>query len=409
MCENHDYCYVEKPEKDNKILKYNYREKSMRAKNFICFNFKCLIEKINTCHNDPEKSSTTKVNKFTTAGYSLYKCASSDAKRNKLDCYRGKDCMKKFCEDLKKHAERIINYEKKEMIPLTKEEKDWHNNKKVCYICKRIFKTGDDNKKYHKVRGHCHYTGEYRGAAHRICNLRYNMPREISAIGHNASAYDYHLVIKELAKEFEGQFECLGENTEKYITFSIPIEKQLDNGQAIIYKIRFEESHSYLKMSSSLSSPFDNLSEGLHGDKCTDCKSYFDYMSIKDNLLIFRCFGYKKNYEKEINEELIKRFANIYEFCNNDINKFVLLLRKVVYPYEYMDSWERFDETSLPDKEAFYSKLNMEEITNADYRHANNVFKEFELKKLGEYHNLYVQSDILLLADVFENFRNIVY
>ena len=96
----------------------------------------------------------------------------------------------------------------------------------------------------------------------------------------------------------------------------------------------------------------------------------------------------------------------MYKFCNKDINKFVLLLRKGVYPYEYMDNWERFDETALPDKEAFYSNLNMEYITAADYRHASYVFEKFGLKNLGEYHDLYVQSDTLLLADVFENFRD---
>ena len=116
-------------------------------------------------------------------------------------------------------------------------------------------------------------------------------------------------------------------------------------------------------MSSSLSNLVDNLSEGLHNDKCTDCKSYLDYMTTQDEQLIFRCFGCKKNYKKEFNKELIKRFANTYEFCNEDINKFILLLRKGVYPYEYMDSWERFDETSLPDKEAFYSNPHMEDIT----------------------------------------------
>ena len=89
-----------------------------------------------------------------------------------------------------------------------------------------------------------------------------------------------------------------------------------------------------------------------------------------------------------------------------DLNKFILLLRKGVYPYEYMDNWERFDETSLPDKETFYSSLNMKNIDDFDYRHGNNVFKKFKLKSLGEYHDLYVQSDTLLLADVFENFRN---
>ena len=131
-----------------------------------------------------------------------------------------------------------------------------------------------------------------------------------------------------------------------------------------------------------------------------------DYMSVKDDQLIFRCLECKKNYKKEFNKELFKRFANIYEFCNEHINKFILLLRKGVYPYEYMDSWERFDETSLPDKEAFYSSLNMEYITDVDHRHAKRVFKSLNNKTLCDHHDFYVQSDTLLLADVFENFRN---
>ena len=129
-------------------------------------------------------------------------------------------------------------------------------------------------------------------------------------------------------------------------------------------------------------------------------------MENKDEKLIFRCFSCKKNYEKDFNKESIKTFANTYSFCDNDLNKFILLLRKGVYPHEYMDNWERFNETSLPNKESFYSSLNMENINDIDYRHGNNVFKKFELKNLGEYHNLYVQSDTLLLAEVFENFRN---
>ena len=135
-------------------------------------------------------------------------------------------------------------------------------------------------------------------------------------------------------------------------------------------------------------------------------KSCLDYMKAKDEKLIFRCLSCKKNYEKYFNKELIERFANIYEFCNGDLNKFILLSRKGAYPYEYMDNCERFDETSLPDKESFYSSLNMENIDDIDYRHGNNVFKKIKLKNLGEYHGLYVQSDTLLLADVFENFRN---
>ena len=158
-------------------------------------------------------------------------------------------------------------------------------------------------------------------------------------------------------------------------------------------------------MSSSLSSLVDNLSEGRHSDKCTVCKSCLDYMITKDDELIFRYFECKKNYQKDFNKKLIKRFANIYEFCNEDINKLILLLRKDVYPYEYMDSWERFDETSFPNKEAFYSSLDMEDITDVDHRHAKRVFKKLNNKYLGDYHDLYVQSDTLFLADVFENFR----
>ena len=154
-------------------------------------------------------------------------------------------------------------------------------------------------------------------------------------------------------------------------------------------------------MSTSLSKLVDNLSEGLHNNRCIDLKSCIDYMTTKDEKLVFRCFSCKKNYEKDFNKDL-----KTYSFCNEDVNEFILLLRKGVYPYEYMDNWERFNETLLSNKEAFYSNLNMEDITDTDYTHANKVFKEFKIKHLGEYHDLYVQRDTLLLADVFKNFRN---
>ena len=150
----------------------------------------------------------------------------------------------------------------------------------------------------------------------------------------------------------------------------------------------------------------DNLSERPLNDRCTDYESCLDYLSIKDNRLIFRCLNCNKNYDKDFRKELINRFSRTYKFCNEDINKFILSLKKGAYPCECMDSWERFDETSLPDKQAFYSSLNMENITDVDYRHAKRVFRSLNNKNLGDYHDLYVQSDTLLLADVFANFRN---
>ena len=276
---------------------------------------------------------------------------------------------------------------------------------KVCYICKKEF--DNNNKKQQKVRDHCHYTGKYRGAAHNICNLRYKIPKEISVVFHNGSTYDYHFIIKELVKEFEGNFECLGENTEKYITFSVPIKKKIDNKDLeITYRIKFIDSYRF--MSSSLSKLVYNLSEGIHNNKCSDCESNLDYIKIKKNgKLILKCFNCNIYYKNKFNKDLMKKIKNTYIFCNNDLNKFILLLRKGVYPYEYMDSWERFNETSLPSKKEFYSNLNVEDIDEIDYRPDNNVSKSFKLENVGDYHDLYVKSDTLLLADVFENFRDI--
>ena len=422
ICENHDYCHVEIPTKDNNIIKYNHGEKSMKVPFIIYADLECLLEKMSTCINNTNESSTTKINNHTPSGYSIFTSCSFNELKNKLNYYRGKDCIKKFCKDLKEHVMRIINYEKKKIIPLTKEEKINYNDQQIYYICKKEFDKSDtagpsslEHKKNYKVRDHCHYTGKYRGAAHNICNLRYKVPKEIPVVFHNGSTYDYHFIIKELVKQFECNFDCLGENTEKHITFSVPLKKKIGNKNLeITYKIKFIDSFRF--MSSSLSKLVDNLSEGIHNNKWSDCKSNLDYVRItKNKKLLLKCFNCNIYYKKKFNNDLIKKLKNTYSFCNNDttesssaehINKFVLLLRKGVCPYEYMDSWERFNERLLPSKKDFYSNLNMEDINDIDYRHAINVFKRFKLENLGDYHDLYVQSDTLLLADVFNNFRD---
>ena len=134
---NHDYCYVEMPKEDNKILKYKHGEKPMRTQFIIYVDLESLLEEIDTCHNNPEKSSTTKINKHTASGSSLFTYCSFDASKNRLDYYRGKDCMKSFCKDLKEHATEIRNYKNKEMIQLTSEENKSYKKQKVCYICKK--------------------------------------------------------------------------------------------------------------------------------------------------------------------------------------------------------------------------------------------------------------------------------
>ena len=296
ICENHENCHVEMPNEDNKIIKYNQGEKSIKSPFIIYADLECLLEKMSTCYNNPEESSTTEINKHIPSGYSLFTHCSFDKAKNKLDYYRGKDCMKKFCKDLRKHATKIINYEKKKMIPLTIKEEIDHNKQKICNICKKEF-----DKKNYKVRDRCHYTGKYRGAAHNICNLRYKIPKEILIVFHNGSTYDYHFIIKELVKEFEGNFECLGENTEKYITFPATLKKNIENKNIeITYKIKFIDSYKF--MSTSLSKLVDNLSEGLHNNKCLNCKSCLDYIKTKNKKLILKCLNCKTYYEKDFNK-----------------------------------------------------------------------------------------------------------
>ena len=379
------------PTKDNNTIKYNQGEKSIKLPFPVYADLECLLEKMSMCQNNPNESSTTEINKHTPSSYSLFTHCSFDKSRNKRNHDRGKDCMKRFHKDLREHATKIINYEKKKLITLTTEEKIHYNEQEICYICKKEF--DKSNKKHYKVRDHCHYTGKYRSAAHNICNLRYKIPKGIPVLFHKGSTYDYHFIIKELVKEFDGNFECLGDNTEKYITFSVPIKKKIENKDIeITDKIKFIDSYRFMSM--PLPKLIDNLSEGIYNNKCADCESCLDYeRSTKNEKLILKCCNCETYYRKKFHKELIKRFASTYEFCNKDLNKFILLLRKGVCPYEYMDNWEKFNEMSLPSKESFYSNLKIENINDIDYRHGNNVFKRLKLKNLGEYHDLYVQSD----------------
>ena len=145
--------------KNNNIIKYNHGEKSMKLLFVMYADLECLLEKMSTCINNPNESSTTKINKYTPSGYSIFTHCSFDKSKNKLNYYRGKDCMKKFSKDLREHISKVINYEKKKMIPLTTEEKIYHNKQKICYISKKEFNNND--KKNYKERDHCHYTGKY--------------------------------------------------------------------------------------------------------------------------------------------------------------------------------------------------------------------------------------------------------
>ena len=288
-----------------------------------------MLEKIDTRQNNPEKSYADKKAMHKPSGYSRVTCCSFDKSKTEWNFYSGKDCMEIFCKDLRDQVMKIINYEKKDMIPLTNEEKEFYEKQEVCYICEKGFGTDKNDKNtfklYHKVRYHCHYAGKFRGAAHNICNLRYKIPKEIPVVFYNGSTYDYHFIIKQLTKEFKGNFDCLGENTEKYITFSVPIKKELNNDKAIIYKLKFIDNCRF--MLTSLSSLVDNLSE-INKKECKKCieknntKSEFKFIKFENNTLNYTYKECDAKSCKSINE-LIEKFSNIYRFCNGDLNNFL--------------------------------------------------------------------------------------
>ena len=163
---NNDYCHVEMPTQGNKTLKYNHGEKSLKAPFIIYADLECLLIKNQSCKNNPNESYTERKGMHEPCGYALSLISSFDLRENKPSFYRVKDCIKRFCSDLKELATKIIDYEEKEMIPLTDNENKFYEEQEKCHICQKEF-CYDKNeikkfKLYQKVRDHCHYTGKFR-------------------------------------------------------------------------------------------------------------------------------------------------------------------------------------------------------------------------------------------------------
>ena len=181
MCENKDFCKVIIPSDDTKILELNQYQKSDKVLFIIYGVLESLIEKIDGCKNNLENSYTTKVSEHILSGFSMYTISSFKSIKNKHDVCRGNDCMKKFCESLREHAIKIINFTKKKTELLTKEQQESYKNAKISYISKEKFENKYlKDKKYCKVRDHCHYTRKYMSATHSICNLKYSASKKKS-------------------------------------------------------------------------------------------------------------------------------------------------------------------------------------------------------------------------------------
>jgi hypothetical protein len=241
----------------------------------------------------------------------------------------------------------------RKMIELTDEEIKKYNSAKTCHICEKEFTHND-----FKVQDHCHLTGYFRGAAHKSCNLNYKLSNFLPVFVHNLGGYDSHMLIKEFGLN-KNEIKLIPKNEEKYITFS----KKINNK----FELRFLDSYNF--MSESL----DQLTKNL-GDNKPIMKSFIA--------------------NKEFNSDL------------SEAEQFNLLTRKGVFPYDYIDSLEKLDETELPPIKVFYNKLNDESCSIEDYNHAQKVWRDFKCQTILDYMRLYLKTDVILLLDVVENYRD---
>ena len=361
-CMNNEVAVAKMPkEGEDDILKYKNIQKQFPLPFVAYADFECFTKPMSSCSPNPEDSYNYNYQKHEPSGFCLYFKGIVETKFEPILYTKrdeGENLAKIFVKKLVTATHNIYNeyYRRPKTIRLTKEDHISFTKEKICHICNEEIKEGD-----RKVRDHCHFTGKYRGAAHNRCNLISRKPLLLPVIFHNLQGYDAHLFIKELAA-LRGDFSCIPSTEEKYISFSK--EFKFDeyicpkNGRMrnLKFEIRFIDSFKFLQTSLA------NLVSNLQPQ---------DFINTRD---IF----------KE----------------NTD-----LLTRKGVFPYDYVSSLKKLDEKKLPPKEEFYSKLNDENISDEDYQHALNVFRKFNCKSIRDYHDLYLKSDVLLLSDVFENFR----
>ena len=354
-CSNHEAVKTEMPKKGT-ILEFENYYKGEKAPIIFYADIESLIKSLQTCEPSPQSSYTKKYQKHEPISFFYYiKYFDDNVFKSRLRSYTGEDAMQKFVEWLENDVKEIANIPEKKMIFKIQEQQQYEKETK-CWICK-----GELNND--RVRDHCHFTGRYRGAAHNSCNRKYKKPNFTPVVFHNLSGYDSHLFIKNLGFT-AGNIDCIPNNEERYISFTKNIEvgsymNSEGETKPKYHKIRFIDSFKFMDV--SLEKLVNNLSE--------------------------------------------EAFTNLKRYYTGD--KLSLVKRKGVYPYDYIDTLERLKETKLPPKEAFYSKLDNEDISDEDYTHAKKVWEVFEMKHLQDYHNLYNETDVLLLADVFENFRNL--
>ena len=370
FCSNHQAVKMTVPINEDgspQFFGFKNRNRKMEVPFVVYADFECYTEKIYTCYQDEGRSFTNRYQKHKPSGFCyLIKCFDNAIFEPKLVRHTAEspyeDVPKMFMESLESDIKQIYDRFKLPKNPhVSEDERIDYVNATHCHICGSML--GHD-----KVLDHCHLTGKYRGAAHEECNLNYKVPKFVPVIFHNLSGYDGHLFVRNIG-ESKGKLDCIPINDEKYISFTKEIvvdSYKNKKGKTVEIKrvIRFIDSFRF--MAAGLGRLVDNLPQS----SLVDVTSWFERVM-------------------------------------EDGTDLQLLTRKGVFPYDWFDGFDKLSETHLPPKDEFYSKLYDAEISDEDYQHAQNVWKVFGIESFREYHDLYLELDVLLLADVFENFRDV--
>ena len=376
ICLTNDSVKIEMPKKGT-CIEFNKHAKKLKVPFVIYADFESYTEHTtedgtpNGVYDDTQ-SYTKKYQKHTPSGFCYYIVYRGGIYKKPV-VYTGENVAEEFCKQLEIETRDIYDKYFKNIIPMktTKVELNEWRQTNVCHICEEDICDDDI-----KVKDHCHLTGKYRGVAHQDCNLKYKEPSFIPVVFHNLSGYDAHLFVKELGVS-SGEINCIANTEEKYISFTkkILMETVSETVKDTV-KNTVKEKKKDIYLDNRFIDSFKFMSSGLD--------------SLVKNLT-----------------DNGKDSSKIVHTKNRFQDKISLCLRKGVYPYDYMNSPEKLSETQLPPKSAFYSKLTKQDISNEDYIHAQKVWKEFGMTTMKGYHDLYLELDVLLLADVFENFREV--
>ena len=361
-CSTGNHSRITMPSDGQNYLTFQNVHRQLEAPLIMYADFECLTETISGPKQSDIVSYTRNYQQHTPCSYALLPVQRSigSIQYGDLKLYRGKDAMEQF---LNKVLELAENHHKSMNKSLNMEKNDWPAffRAKLCHICDEFL--GAD-----RVRDHCHLTGKFRGAAHAKCNVALRLNKDVTVAIHNLRRYDGHIIMNELgnicASHPSMEINAIAKNMEDYLSFSVKLTtetgKRRQDGSSATqsYKIRFIDTCQFLPSS------LDMLASSLHEDQFVSMKRNFSKMEIEK------------------------------------------LTRKQVYPYDYMSTWKRFEETRLPQQTDFYNILTNSNLSDKDYQHASDLWNHFNIQNLGEYHDLYLTTDVLLLADVFENFRS---